>query len=380
MTYHNFDNIESVFYFNEPLLTSPNFFENDINDLFLNEEDNKRYYIHNDNNYQDTNIKPFMNTNNNFDNRTSDITDKRLKNLVKNENAPPFYSLNVIRGILIQNEENSNKLFDKIIKDQRVLESEEYMNSGKKQSKNNFNYQNDNIFNQENFNDFEYEEFKEKDNYLTKKRGRKTNNNSGEGHNSYDADNIIKKIKAKLFDYCLKFLNKMIFKNNEEGIQLLKIDYKYIDKLERKMNLDLFEMPLADLFSLDVSRKYKSKSKDYNKILINGILEQKIEVEDFDTIIFLFKITLNDWIDLFTYKKDILTLINEKNSTNVNCTKIQEQFCGVNHLLNEIFDKRDDKYYTLFLLYIFNFQRWFYFKKGRVLKKKENKIKKYLFL
>ena len=370
MTYHNFDNIESVFYFNEPLLTSPNFFENDINDLFLNEEDNKRYYIHNDNNYQDTNIKPFMNTNNNFDNRTSDITDKRLKNLVKNENAPPFYSLNVIRGILIQNEENSNKLFDKIIKDQRVLESEEYMNSGKKQSKNNFNYQNDNIFNQENFNDFEYEEFKEKDNYLTKKRGRKTNNNSGEGHNSYDADNIIKKIKAKLFDYCLKFLNKMIFKNNEEGIQLLKIDYKYIDKLERKMNLDLFEMPLADLFSLDVSRKYKSKSKDYNKKLINGILEQKIEVEDFDTIIFLFKITLNDWIDLFTYKKDILTLINEKNSTNVNCTKIQEQFCGVNHLLNEIFDKRDDKYYTLFLLYLFNFQRWFHIRKGRVLKKK----------
>ena len=170
MTYHNFDNIESVFYFNEPLLTSPNFFENDINDLFLNEEDNKRYYIHNDNNYQDTNIKPFMNTNNNFDNRTSDITDKRLKNLVKNENAPPFYSLNVIRGILIKNDDNNNRLFDKIIKDQRVLESEEYMKSGKKQSINNFNYQNDNIFNQENFNDFGYEEVKEKDNYLTKKR------------------------------------------------------------------------------------------------------------------------------------------------------------------------------------------------------------------
>jgi hypothetical protein len=242
------------------------------------------------------------------------------------------------------------------------------MNSGKKQSKNNFKYQNDNIFNQENFNDFEYEEVKEKDNYLTKKRGRKTNNNSGEEHNSYDADNIIKKIKAKFFDNCLKFINKMIYKNNEEGMQLLKIDYKYIDKLERKMNLDLFEMPLADLFSLDVSRKYKSKSKDYNKILINGILEQKNEVEDFDTIMFLFKITLNDWIELFTYKKDISTLIND---TNVNCTKIQENFIGVNHLLNEISEKNDDdKYYTLFLLYLFNFQRWFHIRKGRVLKKK----------
>ena len=129
-------------------------------------------------------------------------------------------------------------------------------------------------------------------------------------------------------------------------------------------------MSLADLFSLDVSGKYISKSKDYNKDLINGILEQKIKVEDFDTILFLFKITLNDWIELFTYKKDILTLINENNAANVNYTKIQENFIGVNHLLNKISEKNDDKYYTLFLLYIFNFQRWFYIKRGRVLKKK----------
>ena len=130
-------------------------------------------------------------------------------------------------------------------------------------------------------------------------------------------------------------------------------------------------MTLADLFSLDVSDKYISKSKDYNKNLINGILKKEIEVEDFDTIIFLFKITLNDWIELFTYKKDILTLIDENNAANVNYTKIQENFIGVNHLLNKISEKNDDKYYTLFLLYIFNFQRWFYIKRGRVLKKKE---------
>jgi hypothetical protein len=248
------------------------------------------------------------------------------------------------------------------------------MKSGKKQSKNNFNYQNDNIYNQENLIDFEYEEVKEKDNYLTKKRGRKTDKNVGEEHNRYHADNIIKKIKAKLFEYCIKFINKIINKNDEEGMKLLKIDYKYTDKLERKMNLELFEMPLIDIFSLDISRKYKSKSKDYNKILINGILEQKIEVEDYDTIMFLFNITLNDWIDLFTYKKNILTFINDQNAINVNKTKIQENFIGINHLLNEISEKKDfkndDKYYTLFLLYIFNFQRWFHIKKGRVLKKK----------
>jgi hypothetical protein len=129
-------------------------------------------------------------------------------------------------------------------------------------------------------------------------------------------------------------------------------------------------MSLSDIFSLDVSSKYSSKKEDYNKVLISGILEKEIEVEDFDTIMFLFKITLNDWIDLFTYKTDIFTLINEHNASNVNYNKIQNNFIGVNHLLNKISEKYDCKYYTLFLLYIFNFQRWFYIKRGRILKKK----------
>ena len=382
MTYHNFDIIDSGFLFNEPLLISPNLIENDVNNLLLNEEDNRRYYIHNENIFQDTNMKQFMITNYTFDNRTSDITDKRSKNLLKNDNVPPFCLLNTIRGILIRNDEDNYRIIDRIINDQRVLESEEYIKSAKKKSINNFMnqndnfmYQNDNFFNQKNYSiDFEFEEVQKKDNFLTKKRGRKTNYHGGEEHNCYDADNIIKKIKAKLFDCCLKFINKMIYKKDEEGIQLLKIDYKYIDKLERKMNLELFEMPLADLFALDISRKFKSKSKDYNKKLINGILEQKIEVEDYDTIKFLFKITLNEWIDLFTYKKDILALKSENNDENVDWTKIQDNFFGVSHLLNEISEKKDfkndDKYFTLFLLYIFNFQRWFHIKKGRVVKKK----------
>ena len=375
MNYH--DNIDSVFFFNEPLLTSQNLIENDINDLFLNEEDNKRYYIHNENISQDTNMKQIMAQNNTLDNRTSDITDKRLKNLLKNNNVPPFYSLNTISGILAKNDINYYRIIDRLNNtDPKVIEAEEYMKLTKKRSIDNLIYKNDYNynFNQENLFDFEYKEVKEKDNYLTKKRGRKTDKNVCEEHNCYDSDNIIKKIKAKLFDYCLKFINKMIYKKDDERIQLLKIDYKYIDKLERKTNLELFEMPLADIFSLDISKKYKSKSKDYNRALINGILEQQIEVEDYDTIMFLFKITLNEWIELFTYKKDILTLNSEHNDKNIDWIKIQDNFFGVNHLLNEISGKKDfindDKYFTLFILYIFNFQRWFHIKKGRVLKKK----------
>lgn len=242
------------------------------------------------------------------------------------------------------------------------------MNSGRKISIDNSFFPSDNIFRQENFFEFECEK---KDSYLKAKRGRKSERNDGGEHNRYDSDNIIKKIKAKFFDYFLKFINKMIYKNDEEGKQLLKNNYKYIDQLNRKKNLDLLKMPLMDLLSLEVSGKYKSKSKDYNEIMIKEIIQQKYENEDYDTIMFLFRITLNDYIDLFTYKKDIFTLANEYNEINVNYAKIQENFVGANHLLSEISKNNNAKYYTLFLLYTFNFQRWFYIKKGRNRKKKE---------
>ena len=373
MTYNDFDYINSGYVFSNPFLTPSNLNENCIKDLYLDEEDNRRYYIHNTNIFQDTNLKQTMSINFNNENRTRDITDRKLKDLV-NDNAPPFCSLNETRGILIKNVDYNSKLIDKIIKDEKVLESEEYLKSIKKKSTNKFKYQNDIIFNQENFIDFMNERVKEKNNCLKKKRGRKTNKKGDDVHSYNDSDNIIKKIKAKIFFYCLLFINTMINKEDaEDRIKLLKIDYKYIDQLEKKMNLGLFEMTLKDLFSLDVSRKYKLKSKDYNKNLINRILEKEIEVEDFDTVNFILKLTLNEWIDLFTYKKNILTLISEKNAEKVNNIKIQDKFdkFGINHLLNEMLKKNDDdKHYTLFILYLFNFQRCFYIKRGRILKEK----------
>ena len=156
----------------------------------------------------------------------------------------------------------------------------------------------------------------------------------------------------------------MIYSNEDGRLNFLRIDKKYYLNLKRKKNLDLFKMKLADLFSFDISPKYISIGKDYNKKLRNKILEQKIEIEDYDTIKFIFKITLNDWIDLFTYKKDLFTLVNEYNAINVNYEKIRKHFVGAIGLLNKLSQKyNDDKYFSLILLLLFNFQRWFYIQK-----------------
>ena len=342
-----------------------NSYENEENDFFYNREDDRK-------NFQDktifNNFEYFK-----FEERTQETNIKLSyndspKDLSKKEIVPPFYALNYIREHISKHDDKyrSNEIIDKIINDKTILEAEEYLKSAKKITIDNFMFPSDIILAQENFNDFEYEI---KDNYLKIKRGRKSERNDGEEHDRYYADNIIKKIKAKIFDYCLKFINKIIY-TNEEGIQLLKHDYKYIDQLNRKKNLDLFEMTLMDLFSLDISGKYKSKKKDYNEKMIKEIIQQKFEREDYDTIMFLFRISLNDYIDLFTYKKDIFEVMDKYNAINANYSKIKENFIGANHLLSEISKKNDAKYYTLFLLYTFNFQRWFYIKKGRNRKSK----------
>ena len=105
------------------------------------------------------------------------------------------------------------------------------------------------------------------------KRGRKPKNinNLLKEHNKYSDDNMIKKIKSKLFEYSRTFLNKMLEKYNEKGKSvLMQLDYKkYIDRLNREQDLMFLNLPLKDLFSNDISfkcqLKNKEKIKDYNK-------------------------------------------------------------------------------------------------------------------
>ena len=63
-------------------------------------------------------------------------------------------------------------------------------------------------------------------------------------HNKNDSDNIIKKCKAVLFKYIIIYVLDIVNKlrtNKEENFELLKLSYKkYIDKLKKKNELDLF--------------------------------------------------------------------------------------------------------------------------------------------
>lgn len=133
-------------------------------------------------------------------------------------------------------------------------------------------------------------------------------------------------------------------------------------------------MSLKELYSKDISPKYNKNHypEDYNK----RIIEKIINNEPGDTILFAFNITLRDWLDIFTYKKNVKDLLNEKyeNFQNVDIEKVEKSLVRVDSFLNIFYEKDNEHYMKKFLFYLYNYERWFYLKRSR--NRESNKILK----
>ena len=189
--------------------------------------------------------------------------------------------------------------------------------------------------------------------FTTKLIGRIKNDDKNNGkngkHNKYDPDNIIKKCKRIFISYMIKHIN--IYIDKEKYKPLLDLEYSYISNLKKNSDLELLDMKLQDIASKDISSKYKSKleEKDWNKIIIDKIISNEKKNEK---LMNLLNITFNDWIEIFTYKKE-----NEYNKkTNL-----------LQSALVEIKEKNngDKEYLSKLIFYLYNYKRWFESKNGR---------------
>ena len=209
-----------------------------------------------------------------------------------------------------------------------------------------------------------------------KKRGRTPKIEGRKEHNRMTSDNIIKKIKAEIFKNLTKFLNNVINdkKNPEENNKIYKIDYCFINQLKREIDLRYLNMHLKDLFSLlDVSPKYKTINRESNKLYIKRLLNGQTD----EAIKFAFNMTLRDWLDIFTFKKEVKDLLNEYNvidDNNTICNKIKDSLVAVDDLLNNLAKKEENKnYFSNFTFYLYNYELWFFNKKGRQSKRNNKK-------
>ena len=223
-----------------------------------------------------------------------------------------------------------------------------------------------------------------------KKFGRKkkddTTNDSM--HNKDSQDNIVKKIKAKIINSLLIFINSIlnsflssnkiksyirIIKNYPEEKEpeyedLLKdLDYnKTVNLTKKERNLNFLKMPLRDFLSIDISPKFSCYLENSNKIVIDEIIKNE---KDNKIIMFLLNdLTLGDYIDIFLYKKELKDFgkIDEKT-----IIQIMNKFNRVDKLIEEIYQLNNkNNYFSIFISIIYNFERWYFIKKER---KRKNK-------
>ena len=191
-----------------------------------------------------------------------------------------------------------------------------------------------------------------------KKRGRKEKRQKiFITHDKMSPDNIIKKIKSSLFNkYILNFLN-LIIKQKFKDKYLVKLAHKYINEFTKEKELNYLKMRLKDLYSLDITKKNISLDSDYNKKVINEIINKD------DTIRFVFDLTLDDFIKLFIGKKQV-----EGISHFINYEEIKKSLPTIEEFCWEIVKKNDINYSALVIFYLFNYER--------ALKLKQNRKKK----
>ena len=284
------------------------------------------------------------------------------KSLENQDKKSIFKTFEEIKNILSGNDDISDCIKEKLNYNKNIIEEKKYLTLLKKKKdreKDINNDENDNLY------------YYKNDNKKIKRGRKKSIYSIRNEHNRMASDNIIKKIKSKLFKKCIDFINKIINEKpkNKQGIKLINIDYKYINQLNREIDLNYLKSPLKDLFSKEISPKYKTKDKDFNKIIIENIINKEIDGLDYYTINFVFNLTFSQWIDLFLLKKDfdIFKKENEDNYEKVNFDKIKKSINGLNKFLDDEAKNKNnnENYFSLFVFYLYNYESFFLVKRPR---------------
>ena len=127
----------------------------------------------------------------------------------------------------------------------------------------------------------------------SKKLGRKTkaSNETGE-HNKFTDDNLIRRIKSQIFKLLLHFINESI---KDPHLKLKNISGKVSKESKADYNRELLNKPIKSIFSSNISEKFRKPKKDFNK----NVIEKLLNDEDIEKRIFyetLFNLTFLDCI------------------------------------------------------------------------------------
>ena len=202
---------------------------------------------------------------------------------------------------------------------------------------------------------------------IKKKSGRKrkrTDEDVFKEHNKFTDDNMRRKCKHLVLKNIMDFINEKIriIYDDKRGNGLFKKELQTINQSQKSdatinFNKNFLKKTIGEIFSDNISSRYTNYPIDYNKILIQKLLNEKDENKK---VYFqkLFNLTFIECLIHFRGEK----YINELDG--LKC------FCDIK---NEIMEKYDDgvDYITQLEYYIKNYEKIIDKKKGRWKTKKQ---------
>ena len=200
---------------------------------------------------------------------------------------------------------------------------------------------------------------------VKKKRGRRNKPSEGLGkHSKFADDNLIRKIKNIFLDRMLKFINKKIStlyaNDNSKKLKpklLYKLSQKQVEKSKTEYNKILLNRSLQSIFSEDISTKYKIKNPNYNKELIEKLLNEKDENKRL-TFQKIFNLTFIESLKHFRGS----IFINE----------LSEMKTFKDYLTKKDFGNNSKEYREILIIYMNNFEKIVMEKRSRKNNKKYN--------
>ena len=188
-----------------------------------------------------------------------------------------------------------------------------------------------------------------------KKKGRKNKNSDEEGdHTKYTEDNMIKRARINFINFLINKLNTEINNSyHDKTLLLKKLNPNQANIYRVEENKIFIHKKLKDIFSDDISNKYKTFEPKYNQKVIEKLMNEE-NLEKKEKFTKLFNITFIESLEHLCGKKIIEGL---------------EGFGTLDEFIDNYFKKEEEEYKKIIKANILDYEKNIYAKKQR--KKRE---------
>ena len=157
--------------------------------------------------------------------------------------------------------------------------------------------------------------------------------NYGYVHDKLASDNILRKVQVHYLSFILKYANAVLIKF-EYDEHFVKIDYKLKRTVNKKNISFIKRLTIGDILCWDISPKFNTREKDYNKKLYLEVIKKPIIKKIFqEQYLYLFR-------NIYHKNNRIISLVKYGSNESINLSKKKvmmfKEFLEKNEIKNDV--------------------------------------------